>query len=237
MVAYVVHKVNNLYSGFVISLPRSATHSIYHTFDNDTPSLEHHITRTAQMDYSYLNQAATAAASFDSASCLQSSAAAAVAAAGMDSGIGGLGGIGLANMPCSYGDLTSCSQMSQAAYRYTAAAASMARSYNPVAVGGGGGVGGGVGGGGLTGFGGGGGIGAGLMGGGGGGGIGGGLQHGGSPIGGQCAVMGSRGLHHQDMMGHHHHHHHRTAASMFTSSMSMERRCWWMKLLVFYYNV
>lgn len=35
------------------------------------------------------------------------------------------------NMPCSYGDLTSCSQMSQAAYRYTAAAASMARSYNP----------------------------------------------------------------------------------------------------------
>lgn len=64
------------------------------------------------MDYSYLNQAA---ASFDS-SCLQSS---------MDP-------TGLANMPCSYGDLTSCSQMSQAAYRYTAAAASMARSYNPV---------------------------------------------------------------------------------------------------------
>lgn len=64
------------------------------------------------MDYSYLNQAA---ASFDS-SCLQSS---------MDP-------TGLANMPCSYSDLTSCSQMSQAAYRYTAAAASMARSYNPV---------------------------------------------------------------------------------------------------------
>lgn len=64
------------------------------------------------MDYSYLNQAA--AAGFDS-SCLQSS---------MDP-------TGLANMPCSYGDLTSCSQMSQAAYRYTAAAASMARSYNP----------------------------------------------------------------------------------------------------------
>lgn len=64
------------------------------------------------MDYSYLNQAA---ASFDS-SCLQS---------GMDP-------TGLANMPCTYGDLTSCSQMSQAAYRYTAAAASMARSYNPV---------------------------------------------------------------------------------------------------------
>ncbi|CAG9856878.1 unnamed protein product [Phyllotreta striolata] len=40
---------------------------------------------------------------------------------------------GLGNMPCSYGDLTSCSQMSQAAYRYTAAAASMARTYNPAA--------------------------------------------------------------------------------------------------------
>lgn len=54
------------------------------------------------MDYSYLNQAA---ASFE------------------DPGIG--------NMPCSYSDLTSCSQMSQAAYRYTAAAASMARGYTP----------------------------------------------------------------------------------------------------------
>lgn len=65
------------------------------------------------MDYSYLNQAA---ATFDS-TCLQSA---------MDpSGI---------NMPCSYGDLTSCNQMSQAAYRYTAAAASMARNYNPVSV-------------------------------------------------------------------------------------------------------
>lgn len=63
------------------------------------------------MDYSYLNQAA----GFDS-SCLQG--------AGMDP-------TGLGNMPCSYGDITSCSQMSQAAYRYTAAAASMARSYNP----------------------------------------------------------------------------------------------------------
>ncbi|XP_055595995.1 paired mesoderm homeobox protein 2A-like [Uranotaenia lowii] len=65
------------------------------------------------MDYSYLNQAA---AGFDS-SCLQ----------------GGMDPTGLGNMPCSYGDLTSCSQMSQAAYtRYTAAAASMAaRSYNP----------------------------------------------------------------------------------------------------------
>ncbi|XP_017778509.1 PREDICTED: uncharacterized protein LOC108564101, partial [Nicrophorus vespilloides] len=61
------------------------------------------------MDYSYLNQAG-----FDS-SCLQ----------------GGMDPTGLGNMPCSYGDLTSCSQMSQAAYRYTAAAASMARSYNP----------------------------------------------------------------------------------------------------------
>ncbi|XP_056639959.1 paired mesoderm homeobox protein 2A-like [Diorhabda sublineata] len=62
------------------------------------------------MDYSYLNQAG-----FDS-SCLQGTT--------MDP-------TGLTNMPCSYGDLTSCSQMSQAAYRYTAAAASMARSYNP----------------------------------------------------------------------------------------------------------
>lgn len=62
------------------------------------------------MDYSYLNQAA----GFDS-SCLQ----------------GSMDPTGLANMPCTYGDLTSCSQMSQAAYRYTAAAASMARSYNP----------------------------------------------------------------------------------------------------------
>lgn len=65
------------------------------------------------MDYSYLNQAA---ASFDS-TCLQS----------MDP-------TGL-NMPCSYGDITSCNQMSQAAYRYTAAAATMARSYNPVGAG------------------------------------------------------------------------------------------------------
>ncbi|KAL1489843.1 hypothetical protein ABEB36_013775 [Hypothenemus hampei] len=65
------------------------------------------------MDYSYLNQA-----TFDS-SCLQS-------AAGMDP-------TGLTNMPCSYSDLTSCGQMSQAAYRYTAAAASMARTYNPTA--------------------------------------------------------------------------------------------------------
>lgn len=63
------------------------------------------------MDYSYLNQAAT---TFDT-NCLQS---------GMDP-------TSLVNMPCSYGDLTSCSQMTQA-YRYTAAAASMARSYNPV---------------------------------------------------------------------------------------------------------
>ncbi|KAJ8914625.1 hypothetical protein NQ315_015362 [Exocentrus adspersus] len=62
------------------------------------------------MDYSYLNQAG-----FDS-SCLQATT--------MDPAA-------LGNMPCSYGDLTSCSQMSQAAYRYTAAAASMARSYNP----------------------------------------------------------------------------------------------------------
>lgn len=68
---------------------------------------------TNTMDYSYLNQAA---AQFDS-TCLQN---------GMDP-------TGLTNMPCGYGDLTSCSQMSQAAYRYTAAAASMARSYNPVA--------------------------------------------------------------------------------------------------------
>lgn len=64
------------------------------------------------MDYTYLNQAA---ASFDT-NCLQN---------GIDP---------MANMPCTYGDLTSCSQMSQA-YRYTAAAASMARSYNPVGAG------------------------------------------------------------------------------------------------------
>ncbi|RZF48183.1 hypothetical protein LSTR_LSTR013682 [Laodelphax striatellus] len=64
------------------------------------------------MDYTYLNQAA---ATFDASSC-------SLGAAGMDAS--GLGG------PCSYGDLTSCSQMS---YRYTAAAASMARSYNPAA--------------------------------------------------------------------------------------------------------
>ncbi|XP_018329881.1 paired mesoderm homeobox protein 2B-like, partial [Agrilus planipennis] len=63
------------------------------------------------MDYSYLNQAA--AAGFDS-TCLQGT--------GMDP-------TALANMPGSYGDITSCSQMSQAAYRYSAA--SMARSYNP----------------------------------------------------------------------------------------------------------
>lgn len=67
------------------------------------------------MDYSYLNQAG-----FDS-SCLQGTT--------MDP-------TGLGNMPCSYGDLTSCSQMSQAAYRYTAAAASMARTYNPTGAGG-----------------------------------------------------------------------------------------------------
>lgn len=61
------------------------------------------------MDYSYLNQAA----GFD-ANCLQ----------------GGVDPTGLSNMPCSYSDF-SCNQMQQA-YRYTAAAASMARSYNPV---------------------------------------------------------------------------------------------------------
>lgn len=98
------------------------------------------------MDYSYLNQAA---ASFDT-NCLQN---------GMDPA-------SLVNMPCSYGDLTSCSQMSQA-YRYTAAAASMARSYNPVqsSVG-------------STGA-------AAAMSG---------LHHPGAP-GGQCAVMGARTLH------------------------------------------
>ncbi|XP_022194477.1 paired mesoderm homeobox protein 2A-like [Nilaparvata lugens] len=62
------------------------------------------------MDYTYLNQAA---ATFDASSC-------SLGASGMDAS--GLG------VPCSYGDLTSCSQMS---YRYTAAAASMARTYNP----------------------------------------------------------------------------------------------------------
>lgn len=59
---------------------------------------------TSRMDYSYLNQAA---ASFDAGSCSLTG--------GLDGGLG----------PCSYGDLTSCSQMS---YRYTAASM---RSYNP----------------------------------------------------------------------------------------------------------
>ncbi|CAD7087894.1 unnamed protein product [Hermetia illucens] len=59
------------------------------------------------MDYSYLNQTG-----FDS-SCLQGS---------MDAS-------GLGNMPITYGDLASCGQMSQAAYRYTAAA-SMSRTYS-----------------------------------------------------------------------------------------------------------
>jgi hypothetical protein len=154
------------------------------------------------MDYSYLNQAA---ASFDS-SCLQS---------GMDP-------TGL-NMPCSYGDLTSCNQMSQAAYRYTAAqgmrggfvemagltsdphesslhkeylknltvsskaaAATMARSYNPVGTG--------VGGPGNTGM--------------------SALHHGGGP-GSQCSVMGTRT--HQDV--------HR--ASMFPSSMNLQCKLVW----------
>lgn len=102
------------------------------------------------MDYSYLNQAA---ASFDT-NCLQ----------------GGMDPTGLANMPCTYGDLTSCSQMSQA-YRYTAAAASMARSYNP--------VGSGVGPGSAA---------AAAMSG---------LHHPGGP-GSQCSVMGARS-HHQDV--------------------------------------
>ncbi|KAL6264446.1 hypothetical protein P5V15_004555 [Pogonomyrmex californicus] len=54
------------------------------------------------MDYSYLNQAAAAAAAgFEASSC--------ALAAG--------------EMQCGYGDLSSCSQMSQAAYRYTAARA------------------------------------------------------------------------------------------------------------------
>lgn len=54
------------------------------------------------MDYSYLNQAAAAAAAgFEASSC--------ALAAG--------------DMQCGYGDLSSCSQMSQAAYRYTAARA------------------------------------------------------------------------------------------------------------------
>jgi paired mesoderm homeobox protein 2 len=108
------------------------------------------------MDYSYLNQAG-----FDASSCSLTAAA----AAGMDP-------TGLGNMPCSYGDLTSCSQMSQAAYRYTAAAASMARSYNPGA-----GVTGGA-------------PAAGHMG----------HHHPGAP-GSQCAVMGSR-PHHQDHVHH-----------------------------------
>ncbi|KAK7576291.1 hypothetical protein V9T40_012577 [Parthenolecanium corni] len=60
------------------------------------------------MDYSYLNQAA---ANFDATACSLTSGA-------MDpTGLGS----------CTYSDLASCNQMSQA-YRYTAA--SMARSYN-----------------------------------------------------------------------------------------------------------
>ncbi|KMQ97589.1 paired mesoderm homeobox protein 2b [Lasius niger] len=54
------------------------------------------------MDYSYLNQAAAAAAAgFEASSCA----------------------LAASEMQCSYGDLSSCSQMSQAAYRYTAARA------------------------------------------------------------------------------------------------------------------
>lgn len=164
----------------------------------------HHPTATTSlsnsaMDYSYLNQAA---ANFDS-SCLQN---------GMDPTVG------LGNMPCTYGDLTSCSQMSQAAYRYTAAAASMARTYNPV--GGGGGGGGGVGPGGPGGM-----VGSGLHHGGGGlGSVGGGVGGGGIG-GGQCSVMGSRGGgHHQDV--------HR-ATSMFSSSMSMQRMFFFMRVIDF----
>ncbi|XP_008560226.1 paired mesoderm homeobox protein 2B [Microplitis demolitor] len=53
------------------------------------------------MDYSYLNQAAAAAAAgFEASSCALAT-----------------------DMQCGYGDLGSCSQMSQAAYRYTAARA------------------------------------------------------------------------------------------------------------------
>ncbi|KAF4523116.1 hypothetical protein B566_EDAN003131 [Ephemera danica] len=59
------------------------------------------------MDYSYLNQGFEAAGS--------AAAAASCSLAGMEA----------AGMPCSYGDLTSCSQMGQA-YRYTAA-----MRYNP----------------------------------------------------------------------------------------------------------
>ncbi|PSN57268.1 hypothetical protein C0J52_02551 [Blattella germanica] len=112
----------------------------------------------SNMDYSYLNQAG-----FDASSC-------SLTAAGMDP-------TGLGNMPCSYGDLTSCSQMSQAAYRYTAAAASMARSYNPGA---------GVAGGAAA-------AAAGHM-------AGVGHHHPGAP-GSQCAVMGSR-PHHQEHVHH-----------------------------------
>lgn len=62
----------------------------------------------SKMDYSYLNQAA---ANFDATACSLTT--------------GGMDPTGLGS--CTYGDLASCSQMSQA-YRYTAA--SMARSYN-----------------------------------------------------------------------------------------------------------
>lgn len=58
------------------------------------------------MDYSYLNQAG-----FDTSGCLQ----------GPTPGMVDMTSLG--GMPCTYGDLSSCSQMSQAAYRYTASMA------------------------------------------------------------------------------------------------------------------
>lgn len=66
------------------------------------------------MDYSYLNQAAVAAAAgFEAASSCALAAS---------------------EMQCGYGDLTSCSQMSQAAYRYTAARAAGYQNAAPTAV-------------------------------------------------------------------------------------------------------
>ena len=70
-----------------------------------------------RMDYSYLNQAAAAAAAgFEASSCA----------------------LAASEMQCGYGDLSSCSQMSQAAYRYTAARAGYPSNAGGAGTGGGG---------------------------------------------------------------------------------------------------
>lgn len=71
-------------------------------FFNTCSSYTRFIFERRSMDYSYLNQAAAAAAAgFEASSCA----------------------LAASEMQCGYGDLSSCSQMSQAAYRYTAARA------------------------------------------------------------------------------------------------------------------